>query len=80
MYTKIQKWGNSKAIRIPKRILEIVELQENDKVKIETNKDSIIIRRLSRKHKTLEERIADFSEDYKCTEWDTGKASGKEVW
>lgn len=80
MYTTIQKWGNSQAIRLPKKILEVVELKENDRVKIEADKDTIIIRRLGKKHKTLEERIADFTEDYRCTEWDTGKPSGKEVW
>ena len=38
MCTTIQKWGNSHAIRIPKAILEMAELNENDKVKIKGSK------------------------------------------
>ncbi len=34
MYTKIQKWGNSHAVRLPKAILEKTEIRENDEVEI----------------------------------------------
>lgn len=80
MYTTIQKWGNSQAIRLPKGLLEVASLHENDKVEIKAENDCIIIRRANKKHKTLEERLAGFSGDYRCTEWDTGKPQGKEVW
>lgn len=80
MYTTIQKWGNSQAIRLPKGLLEVAALHENDKVEIRAGNDCIIIRRANKKHKTLEERLAGFSGDFKCTEWDTGKPQGKEVW
>lgn len=80
MYTSIQKWGNSQAIRLPKGILEAASLQENDKVEIKVENDCIIIRRVKKQHKTIEERIAEYSGDYICGEWDTGKPQGKEVW
>lgn len=80
MYTTIQKWGNSQAIRLPKKILEVVNLQENDKVEVIADNDRIIIKPLNKKHKTFEERIAGYDGDYKCTEWDTGEPKGKEVW
>ncbi len=80
MYATIQKWGNSQAIRLPKGILEVVSLHENDRVEIEAAQDCIIIRRISKKHKTLEERLAGYTGDYKCSEWDTGKITGKEAW
>lgn len=32
MYTTIQKWGNRKVVRLPKAMLELVNLNENDKV------------------------------------------------
>ena len=78
MYTTIQKWGNSHAVRLPKAILEMTKIKENDKVEIKVQDGNLIISPV-KKHKTLEERIAEYKEDYNCSEWDTGKSVGKEV-
>ncbi|MDD2215489.1 MAG: AbrB/MazE/SpoVT family DNA-binding domain-containing protein [Eubacteriales bacterium] len=78
MYTTIQKWGNSQAVRLPKPILEMANLNENDKVEIKVQDNNIIITP-AKKHRTLQERIAEYQCDYKCSEWDTGKPKGKEV-
>ena len=80
MYAIIQKWGNSQAIRLPKGILEVADLHENDRVEINADNNCIIIKRLNKKHKTLEERLVGFTGDYKCSEWNTGEAKGKEAW
>lgn len=79
MFTTIQKWGNSQALRIPKPILEMVNLKENDQVQIKVQDGNVIIIPV-KKRKTLEERISEYKGDYKCGEWDTGKPSGNEVW
>ena len=79
MYATIQKWGNSQAIRLPKGILEVADLHENDRVELETEQGRIIIKRIGRKHKSLEERLAGYTSDFKCQEWDTGGNRGKEV-
>ncbi|WP_061214021.1 AbrB/MazE/SpoVT family DNA-binding domain-containing protein [Syntrophomonas wolfei] len=79
MYTTIQKWGNSQAVRLPKDILEEANLQENDKVQIKVRDGNVIIIP-DKKRKTLKERIAEFKGDYECNEWNTGKPSGNEVW
>ena len=34
LYTTVQKWENSKGIRIPKDVLESIDLNENDKVEM----------------------------------------------
>lgn len=78
MYTTIVKWGNSQAIRIPKPILEMAGLNENDKVDISVKDGNIIIIPI-KKHKTLKERIAEYEGDYVCEEWNTGNSEGKEV-
>lgn len=78
MYTTIQKWGNSQAVRIPKRILEMVRLRENDKVEIKVQDGNLVIVPV-KKHRTLQERIAEYSGEYRCCEWDTGKPEGEEV-
>jgi antitoxin MazE len=43
MSAKIQKWGNSLGIRIPKAIIEQVALSENSEVEIEHRDGAIII-------------------------------------
>jgi len=80
MYTTIQKWGNSQAVRLPKGLLEDAAMRENDRVEIKVENGCIIISRINKKHKTIEERLADYNDDYRGTEWDTGNPRGKEVW
>jgi antitoxin MazE len=80
VYTTIQKWGNSQAIRLPKGILEVASLRENDRVEINVENGCIIIKRTNKKHKTLEERLSSYNGAYRCTEWETEKPQGKEVW
>lgn len=45
----------------------MVELYENDKVKIEVQNGNLLITPI-KKHKTLQERIAEYEGDYKCSE------------
>ncbi len=78
MYTTIQKWGNSQAVRLPKAILEIASLKENDKVEIKVQDGNVVIIPV-KKHLTLKERVSEYQGDYRCSEWDTGQPSGKEV-
>ncbi len=78
MLAKIQKWGNSNAIRIPKAIIEEANIGENTEVEIKVVSTNIVIIPL-KKHITLKERIVNYSGNYVCEEWDTGKKNGKEV-
>jgi len=83
MFTTIQRWGNSQAVRLPKIILESLLLKENDSVEITTENDSIIIKKTTRKRrakKSLDERFENYTGDYQCTEYDWGGPVGKEVW
>ena len=80
MYATIQKWGNSQAIRLPKGILEAADLHENDRIEINTDNNVIVIKRVNKKHKKLEERLAGYTGDYKSGEWNTGETKGNEAW
>lgn len=80
MRANIQKWGNSQAVRLPKALLEISQLSENDAVEIIAEKNAIIIRKAeNRTHKTLKERLKNFDAEYQFSEFDTGEAVGREV-
>lgn len=78
MFTTIQKWGNSQAIRLPKSILEKASLHENDPVELKVENGNLIITPLN-KHLTLKERIAAYENDGSSEEWDTGTPQGREV-
>ncbi len=78
MYTTIQKWGNSQGIRLPKVILEMANLSENDTVELKVENGNVIIAP-AKKHISLKERIAEYEGDYQAHEWDTGSSVGKEV-
>jgi len=55
----VQKWGNSNAIRLPKPLLQSVNIKENDAVLLITSGEDIIIRKLNEGyvHKTLKQRL-----------------------
>jgi len=78
MYTQIKKWGNSNAVRIPKDLLDTLVLKENDKIEIRIEDNKLIIEPLY-KHRTLEERLAEYDGEYNYGEWDTGRPKGNEV-
>ena len=44
MKTTAQKWGNSLAIRVPKRVAEEAGLREKDPVEIEVRKGTLVVR------------------------------------
>jgi antitoxin MazE len=80
MQSTIQKWGNSQAIRLPKAILEIAGLTENEQVQIAAEPYKITIRKAAaRKRRTLAERLEGFEGEYTGQEWNTGSPAGREV-
>ncbi|MBD5141711.1 MAG: AbrB/MazE/SpoVT family DNA-binding domain-containing protein [Ruminococcus sp.] len=76
----IQKWGNSQGIRIPKFILEQINLDTNSDVSISVTNDSIIIKKATKKHIPLAERFADYTGEAQNGEYDWGEPQGEEVW
>jgi len=81
MRAAIVKWGNSHGIRIPKYVLESVNLTGGETVDIITENNSIVIKKAEsgRAHKTFKERMAGFKGEYVFEEWDTGESVGGEV-
>jgi antitoxin MazE len=78
MSAKIQKWGNSLGIRIPKSIIEKANLNENSEVEIE-NKDGAIIIFPRQKKLSLDKLLSQISKDNLHKESDD-EAEGNEVW
>ena len=78
MTKKIKKWGNSLAIRIPKKQADKLGLKENSEVLIEKNNDSLIIKPKNKKLKDMLEEVTE--ENSHSAEFPEDKPKGKEVW
>lgn len=82
MQTTIVKWGNSQGIRIPKMLLDSVDLAESDTVEMVAENGHIVIKKLEneKRHKTIQERFKDFDGVYEFEKVDWGSPVGKEIW
>ena len=80
MLTKVQKWGNSLALRIPKAFALDAQLENDSFVKISFVDGQIIITPVSTPSRTLEELLAGINKDNIHHEVDTGIAVGNEIW
>lgn len=80
MKTRVQKWGNSLALRIPKSFALEAGLEEDAPVELSLVEGSLVIQPLSREPLTLEELVRGITDENRHGEWDTGAAVGREVW
>ncbi len=79
MNTKIKKWGNSLALRIPSELAKDIGLSEETDVKIRVdNGNIIIITPLSKI--TLEELLTQITDENIHDEVDFGASIGSEIW
>ena len=80
MTTQVKAWGNSSAIRIPAEILKEAGVQREDELDIRVNGTDIILTK-TRRHKTLEERIAAYGGKLNVLkDYDWGEPKGRELW
>ena len=77
--TKVQKWGNSLAIRIPKTIALETNLTEGSQVQISSEKGQIVIEPEGKGY-ALKKLLAKIKPDNLHGETETGDALGNEVW
>lgn len=79
---KVQKWGNSQGVRIPRQILQLANLSMGDPVEISLEGDRIVIFQPKRqlKNYTIKELFEGYNGDYTPEEFDWGPPVGKEEW
>lgn len=80
MQTKIKKWGNSLALRIPKSFALNANLRQDELVDLSIEKERIIITPIGDKEYSLDELLESVSESNLHGEFDTGASAGKEIW
>jgi len=80
MRTKVQKWGNSLAIRIPKLFAQNIRLRNDDRVELLLKNGKLIISPIIDEEYTLEGLLSGVTADNVHSEIDMGKPVGKEIW
>jgi antitoxin MazE len=80
MKTRVQKWGNSLALRIPKSFAEEAGLREDVPIELSLVEGQLIIRPLGPERLSLGELLRGVTDENLHREWDTGPAVGGEVW
>ncbi|UOQ45564.1 AbrB/MazE/SpoVT family DNA-binding domain-containing protein [Halobacillus salinarum] len=77
--SKVEKWGEDLAIRLPEEILKELGVKEGDHVYLSVRgKDMEIAAK--RKKYSVEELVSRITEENKHEEIDWGKPEGKEFW
>ncbi len=80
MKTRVKKWGNSLALRIPKSFADEVGLQKGTDVEVSLADGKIVVMRLAKPKLTLEQLLSKVTKDNLHDEVDTGSAVGNETW
>lgn len=79
MKTRVQKWGNSLAVRIPKSFAEEAGLQANAAIEMSLVEGALVLQPLAFLQVTLNELLSGITDANLPTEWDTGPLVGKEA-
>lgn len=81
MTAKISKWGNSQGLRVPKDVMESLNLHIGDKVNITVLEGKVIIEPIENNipNYDLNELVSNVKANYKANE-EFDKSLGKEKW
>ncbi len=79
MKTRVQRWGNSLAVRIPKAFAEEIGLREDLQVDMRLTEGTLVLEPCAPARLELEELLAGITEDniHEAVDW--GPAVGREI-
>ena len=80
METRVEKWGNSLALRIPQALASQIGLAPGSQVRLSLRRRELVIVPVPRPRLTLDDLLAQVTEENMRAEVDTGPAAGSEVW
>ena len=80
MRTRVQKWGNSLALRIPKSFANEVGLQRETSVEVSLADGKLVITPVTQPKLTLKQLLAKVTKENLHREVDTGHVVGNETW
>lgn len=79
MGSKVARWGNSLALRLPRDLAARANLAEGQEVDIEVEGEVLTIRPRRPRYR-LEDLLAGVTDENRHEETDWGEPEGKEVW
>ncbi|MBV8544685.1 MAG: AbrB/MazE/SpoVT family DNA-binding domain-containing protein [Acidobacteria bacterium] len=80
MRARIQKWGNSLALRIPEPFAAESNLHEDSPVEVSVRSGKLVVVAVDEPQLSLEELVARITPENRHGEIETGPAVGDEVW
>ncbi|HWN42273.1 MAG TPA: AbrB/MazE/SpoVT family DNA-binding domain-containing protein [Thermoanaerobaculia bacterium] len=80
MQSKVQRWGNSLAVRIPKVFALDVGLEEDAAVELSVHDGDLVISPVAPASLSLEGLLSKITDENLHQEVETGPAVGYEVW
>lgn len=78
--TKVKKWGNSLAIRIPQAVIQDLGLSSDSQLQLTSNGKSMTLKPKATKKLDLEELLEGVTPENVHPEVDWGAPVGKEIW
>jgi len=80
MVLRIEKWGKSQGIRLPKSVLAAAGMSAGDSVRLTAQKGQITIRKASKSKFDLAEMVSRMPRDHTPQEQSFGRPIGNEEW
>jgi len=80
MKTKISRWGNSLALRLPRKLAASHNLEEGSSVEIIEELGELKVRAVKEMKYSLNELLAGVTDENRHEEVETGSSVGKESW
>jgi antitoxin MazE len=80
MQTKIQRWGNSLGLRIPRSFAEEAGVEAGSEVDLSVRDGDLVVRAAKRRTYRLSELLAKVTAKNLHGEVDSGEPIGREVW
>jgi antitoxin MazE len=80
MRTRIQKWGNSLAVRIPRSFADEAGLQKETAIEVLVEEGKIVVKRVAKPELTLRQLLRKVTDENLHREVDSGCAVGNEIW
>jgi antitoxin MazE len=80
MRTRVQKWGNSLALRIPKAMAIEAQIAQNSAVEVSVVDGKLVVAAVTDSQVALEQLLAGVTDENLHAEFDFGEAVGAEAW
>jgi antitoxin MazE len=80
MHVRVQKWGNSLAVRIPKPLAEDAEVKEGTVLNLALSEGKIVATPVKKKKLSLKQLLTKVTRKNLHAEIDLSRSVGREIW